>query len=72
MRQGHPDPDSKLGGGVVRAVKTIDPEHGSECFAFERADKSIEVFSMNKSVAGLPLPSFKGPRGSGRRSFDEL
>jgi hypothetical protein len=64
--QGHPDPESKLGAGVVEVFVGGHPMHGSPCFLLRRRDKSIVDVSFNKCVTSL------AERGGRRRGNGSL
>jgi hypothetical protein len=51
--QGHPDPRSKFGAGVIEVFAGGHPKHGSPCFLLRRCDRSIVDVSFNKCVTLL-------------------
>ncbi|KAJ1438935.1 hypothetical protein SESBI_02709 [Sesbania bispinosa] len=57
LKNGHPEPDSKIGGGIQAFQVRMHPMWKSRCFFLIREDESVDDFSFRKCVDHiLPLP----------------
>ncbi|XP_018826603.1 protein EMBRYO DEFECTIVE 514 [Juglans regia] len=57
LKKGHPEPGTKIGGGINAFQVRYHPLWKSRCFFFVREDESVDDFSFRKCVDNiLPLP----------------
>lgn len=57
LKNGHTEPDEKIGGGILAFQVRKHPMWKSRCFFLIREDESIDDFSFRKCVDHiLPLP----------------
>ncbi|KAK9915157.1 hypothetical protein WJX75_005388 [Coccomyxa subellipsoidea] len=74
LKTGHPEPEKKMGSGVMRIQVRNHETEESNCFYLIRTDGSVDDFSVFKCINRLfpaygesrNFPDSGGPRGRGR------
>ncbi|XP_052176871.1 protein EMBRYO DEFECTIVE 514-like isoform X2 [Diospyros lotus] len=69
LKKGHPEPEKKIGCGILAFQVRYHPQYRSRCFFLVRNDESVDDFSFRKCVDRIdPLPeNMQIKSGGGKR-----
>lgn len=71
LKNGHAEPDKKIGGGVRAFQVRKHPTFNSRCFFLIREDDSVDDFSFRKCVDHiLPLPEEMHLKSDANKALD--